>query len=299
MLKRLFGGLKKTRDSLVVGMRKLLGSDTLDDATLDQMEELLYTADLGPAAADLMDALRKARAAGEVTEPAQVEPFLRDQIVDMLGDDVADTPVGSGPRVVLVVGVNGSGKTTTIAKLAQLLKREGRSVMLAACDTFRAAAVEQLGVWADRLEVRIVKRETGADPSGLAFDAADAAQREDIDVLLVDTAGRLHTATNLMAELVKIGRVISKRIPGAPHEVLLVLDGTTGQNAIAQAREFKQAVAVTGLVVTKLDGTAKGGAVVSIRRQLDLPVRFIGLGEGADDLERFAPAAFVEALFDG
>jgi fused signal recognition particle receptor len=196
-----------------------------------------------------------------------------------------------------VVGVNGSGKTTSIAKLAALHRREGRRVMLAACDTFRAAAVEQLAIWADRLEIPLVKRETGSDPSGLAWDAADAAVKEGMDVLLVDTAGRLHTQKNLMGELEKLRRVLGKRIPGAPHEVLLILDGTTGQNAIAQARTFQESVEVSGLMVTKLDGTARGGAVVSIHEQLGLPVRYVGLGETVEDIERFDPAAFVDALF--
>jgi len=241
--------------------------------------------------------LRAAWKRGEVATAEQVEPFLRARILQLLGPATPPAADGPRPRVVLVCGVNGSGKTTSIAKLTWLHRSEGRRVMLAACDTFRAAAVEQLGIWAQRLEVPIVQRPTGSDPSGLAFDAADAAIKQDIDVLLVDTAGRLHTQKNLMAELDKIRRVLAKRIPGAPHEVLLVLDGTTGQNAIQQAQRFKEAVDVTGLMVTKLDGTAKGGALVSIRSQLGLPVLFVGLGETPEDIERFDPAAFVDALF--
>ncbi len=301
MFKKLIGGLKKTRDSLVGGMRKLLGRGTLDDATLDEIEELLYTADLGPAASDLIGGIRAGYKSGELKTGADIEPFVRARIVEMMGP-TAPLPIESRKpgevHVVLVVGVNGSGKTTSIAKLARLYQRSGKKVMLAACDTFRAAAVEQLSIWADRLGVTIVKRAEGSDPSGVAFEAAERAAAEDIDVLIVDTAGRLHTARNLMAELEKIGRVIDKNIPGSPHEVLLVLDGTTGQNAIAQAREFKQSVSVTGLIVTKLDGTAKGGAVVSIHKQLDLPVHFIGVGESAEDLERFAAEDFAAALFD-
>ena len=297
MLKKLFGGLKKTRENLVTGMRRLLGKGLLEPATIDAIEELLYTADLGPAAVELAAAVREANQRGDLRQVEQVEPFVKQKLIEMMGDASEPLVVDHKPHVVLVCGVNGSGKTTSIAKLARLLGNEGHSVMLAACDTFRAAAVEQLTIWADRLEIPIVKRETGSDPSGLAFDAADAAVKEGIDVLIVDTAGRLHTQKNLMAELEKIRRVLGKRVPDAPHEVLLILDGTTGQNAIAQAAEFRKAVDVTGLMVTKLDGTARGGAIVSIRRQLGLPVRYVGLGETADDIERFDPAGFIDALF--
>jgi fused signal recognition particle receptor len=298
---KLFAGLKKTRETLVSGLRKLIGRGTLDPATLDRIEELLYTADLGPAAAELVAAIRAGYRDGTLTQAEQVEPFVRARLLELMGGAAA--PAGGAaalagrPHVILVVGVNGSGKTTSIAKLAQLFRAEGRRVMLAACDTFRAAAVEQLSIWAQRLEIPIVKRPAGSDPSGLAYDAADAAVRDGIDVLLVDTAGRLHTQRPLMAELEKIRRVLGKRIPGAPHEVLLILDGTTGQNAIAQARTFREVVAVTGLMVTKLDGTARGGAVVSIHQQLGIPVRFVGLGESPEDIERFDPEAFVDALF--
>ncbi|HZM00373.1 MAG TPA: signal recognition particle-docking protein FtsY [Planctomycetota bacterium] len=299
MLGRLFAGLRKTRETLVSGLRRLMGRGELDAGQLDRLEELLYTADLGPAAAQLVTALREAFRKGELKQAEEVEPFVKARLLALMGGAEPPVPVASRPHVVLVVGVNGSGKTTSIAKLAALHKREGRKVMLAACDTFRAAAVEQLSIWADRLEIPILKGASGADPSGLAFDAADAAVKEGIDVLLVDTAGRLHTQKNLMAELEKVRRVLGKRVPGAPHETLLILDGTTGQNAIAQARQFQASVAVSGLMVTKLDGTARGGAVVSIREQLGLPVRFVGLGESVEDIERFDPAAFVEALFQG
>jgi len=304
---KLFAGLKKTRETLVSGLRKLLGRGTLDAATLDRIEELLYTADLGPAAVELVAAIREGYRKGTLTQAEQIEPFVRERLLALMGAMPAGSaavagaasgaPLAHKPHVILVVGVNGSGKTTSIAKLAHLFRGEGRAVMLAACDTFRAAAVEQLTIWAQRLEIPIVKRPTGSDPSGLAFDAAEAAVRDGIDVLLVDTAGRLHTQRPLMAELEKIRRVLGKRIPGAPHEVLLILDGTTGQNAIAQAATFKEVVAVTGLMVTKLDGTARGGAVVSIHQQLGIPVRFVGLGESPEDIERFDPQAFVDALF--
>lgn len=297
VLGKLLSGLKKTRDSLVAGMRSLIGRGELDPETLDRIEELLYTSDLGPAAAQLVDGIREGYKRGTLTQAEQIEPFVRARLLELMGPaEPAPTP-STRPHVILVVGVNGSGKTTSIAKLARLHQAEGRSVMLAACDTYRAAAVEQLSIWADRLDIPIVKREAGSDPSGLAFDAADRAQKEGVDVLLVDTAGRLHTQTHLMQELEKIRRVIGKRVEGAPHEVLLILDGTTGQNAIVQAKQFQQVVAVTGLMVTKLDGTARGGAVVSIHQQLGLPVRFIGLGETMEDIERFEPVAFVDALF--
>jgi fused signal recognition particle receptor len=299
VLGRLFAGLRKTRESLVSGLRKLMGRGELDAAQLDRLEELLYTADLGPAAASLVASLREAFRTGTLKQAEEVEPFVKARLLALMGGAEPPVAVETRPHVVLVVGVNGSGKTTSIAKLAALHKREGRKVMLAACDTFRAAAVEQLSIWADRLELPIFKGNSGADPSGLAWDAADAAVKEGIDVLLVDTAGRLHTQKNLMSELEKVRRVLGKRVPGAPHETLLILDGTTGQNAIVQARQFQASVAVTGLMVTKLDGTARGGAVVSIREQLGLPVRFVGVGETIEDIERFEPAAFVEALFQG
>jgi fused signal recognition particle receptor len=294
---KLLAGLRRTRETLAGGLRKVLGRGTLDAQTLDRIEELLYTADLGPAAATLVDAIRTAFKKGTLTQAEDVEGFVRAQLLDQMGGPAPAVDLSARPHVVLVVGVNGSGKTTSIAKLAALHRSEGRRVMLAACDTFRAAAVEQLSIWADRLDIPIVKRETGSDPSGLAWEAADAALKEDIDVLLVDTAGRLHTQKNLMAELEKIRRVLGKRIDGAPHEVLLILDGTTGQNAIAQAQTFRESVEVSALMVTKLDGTARGGAVVSIHAQLGLPVRFVGLGESVEDIERFDPETFVDALF--
>ncbi|MGQ0554224.1 MAG: signal recognition particle-docking protein FtsY [Planctomycetota bacterium] len=297
VFERLFAGLRKTRESLVSGLRKLLGRGELDAATLDRVEELLYSADLGPAAQRLVIELRQAFQKGSIKRSEEVEPFLRARLLELMGPSAAAIQLAGPPHVILVVGVNGSGKTTSIAKLARLHQREGRRVMLAACDTFRAAAVEQLSIWAERLGVPIIKRPTGSDPSGLAFEAAEAALRAGVDLLIVDTAGRLHTQKNLMAELEKLRRVLSKRIPGAPHETLLILDGTTGQNAIAQAQRFREAVAVDALMVTKLDGTARGGAVVSIHEQLGLPVRFIGVGETPEDIERFDPAAFVDALF--
>jgi fused signal recognition particle receptor len=298
MLGKLLSSLTKTRANLATGMRRIFGREQIDAATIDEMEELLYTADLGPAASELTEAVRAANRKGTLKTGADMEPFVKRELVSMMGEAGPPLQIDTKPYVVLVCGVNGSGKTTSIAKLATLLGREGHRVMLAACDTYRAAAVEQLMVWGERLDIPVVKSKHGADPSGLAFDAVRAAKDEGMDVLIVDTAGRLHTQKNLMAELEKIRRVLGKGCEGAPHEVLLILDGTTGQNAIAQAMRFGEAVDVTGLMVTKLDGTARGGAIVSIRKQLGLPVRYIGLGESPDDIERFDPTAFVDALFE-
>ena len=298
MIRRLFDGLRKTRDLLGEGLRAILsvGRD-LDDAFLDRLEEVLYTADLGGAAASIVEEARRAYRRREIRTTAEVLPFLRAALLARLegcGAPLALAPVP--PTVVLVAGVNGSGKTTSIAKLAAHALREGRSAMLAAGDTFRAAAVEQLSIWAERLNVPIVKGASGGDPAAVAFDAAAAALARKIDVLLVDTAGRLHTQKNLMEELRKIRRVLGQKIPGAPHETLLVLDATVGQNAIAQAEEFRAAIEVSGLLLAKLDGTAKGGAIFGIRERLPIPVKFVGLGEKLEDLEAFDPASFVEAI---
>lgn len=295
----LFGGLTRTRDHFVGGLRKLLSGNQLDAETLEAMEELLYTADLGPAAGQLMEDLRVEHRRGSLSNADDVEIFVQKQLLDVIGEAPGDYQHDQhdGPFVVLVVGVNGSGKTTTIAKLGQRYKEAGQKVLLAACDTFRAAATEQLSIWAERLSLPLIKSEGGGDPSGLAYDAAQEAKNQGADVLLIDTAGRLHTADHLMAELEKITRVLGRCIEGAPHDVLLVIDGTTGQNAITQAREFQSRVAATSLAVTKLDGTARGGAIITIRQQLNLPVRFIGLGEQPQDLQPFAPHSFIEALF--
>ncbi len=300
MFKALFDGLKRTREVLGEGLRAVLsiGRD-LDESSLDRIEEVLYTADLGGAAAPLVEEVRRAYKRREIRTTGEVLPFLRAALLKRLegcGTGIALAP--SGPTVVLVAGVNGSGKTTTIAKLARHLSREGKSVILAAGDTFRAAAVEQLTIWADRLAVPIVKGAPGGDPAAVAFDAAEAALARKIDVLIVDTAGRLHTQKNLMEELRKIRRILAGKIPGAPHETLLVLDATNGQNAISQSEVFREAIAVSGIVLAKLDGTAKGGAIFGVREKLGVPVRFVGLGEGIDDLERFDPASFVDAILE-
>jgi fused signal recognition particle receptor len=298
VLGKLFSGLRKTREKLASGLGRLLGTGrALDEKLLAELEELLYTADLGATGAEVTEALKQAWRSRQIRESAEVLPFLRAQLLARLeGCEGALQRAPSGPTVILVVGVNGSGKTTTIAKLAYRLHREGKKVVLGAGDTFRAAAVEQLTLWSQRIGIDIVKQQTGADPAAVAFDAVSAALARRADYLIFDTAGRLHTQKNLMEELRKIVRVLKKQIPDAPHETLLVLDATTGQNAIRQAEEFTKAAAVTGTILAKMDGTAKGGAVFGIRRHLPLPVKFIGVGERLEDLEPFSASEFVDAI---
>ncbi len=291
-------GLSKTRNvfSGVVGL--FTGSHRVDKAFLEKLEEQLLLADVGiKAASQIVERVRQGFIDKEVGE--DVKLFVRQQLREQL----ADTSPGlafqpSGPTVVMIAGVNGSGKTTSIAKLANRLKLDGKKVVVAACDTFRAAAVEQLTIWCERIGVDIVKQQQGSDPAAVAHDACERAKARQYDVLIVDTAGRLHTQTNLMRELEKIHRIVGKQIPGAPHEVLLVLDATTGQNAVRQAEEFTKTVKCTGIILTKLDGTAKGGAVFGIRSQVGLPVKYVGVGEGMDDMEAFEPDGFVAALFE-
>ncbi len=300
---KLFAGLKKTRDRLGSGLARLFGRGRkLDAAFLEELEEVLYTSDLGPTGSHVVAELQEAWKKGQVTETEEVPAFLRERLLERLeGCEGELARAAEGTTVILVVGVNGSGKTTSIAKLAKLLKDRGHSVLLGAGDTFRAAAVEQLSLWADRLGIGIVKQATGADPAAVAFDACSAAKARKVDYLILDTAGRLHTQRNLMEELGKVVRVVKKQMPDAPHETLQVLDGTTGQNAIRQASEFSKVADVSGLILAKMDGTAKGGAVFGIREALPLPVKFIGVGEGIDDLEPFRAEAFVDAIltFDG
>jgi fused signal recognition particle receptor len=257
---------------------------------------------MGPGTAlALMDGQTAAYRAREIKTADEVFPFLRSRLLDLLGAEPGATAIRlapAPPTVILVVGVNGTGKTTSIAKLAHHFHGQGRRVLLAAGDTFRAAAVEQLTIWAQRIGCEIIKHRQGADPAAVAYDAVEAAVARHVDVLIVDTAGRLHTQTNLMNELEKIRRVIGKKIPEAPHEVLLVLDATVGQNAIRQAQEFNEAVKVTGLILAKLDGTAKGGAVIGIRNEVPVPVKFVGLGEKLEDLEPFNAEAFVDAILE-
>ena len=292
--------LTKTRRSFFGQIAGLLGGGKLTEETWEELEALLVQADVGVSTTiALVDKLRDQAAKGKVKNSQQVEELLKLELRALLG-----TPpplVIDMPRlltVVLIVGVNGSGKTTTIAKLARYYQDRGRKVLLAAADTFRAAAIDQLGIWAERVGVPIVAPQPGADPGAVVYDAIRASQSRKADLLIIDTAGRLHTKFNLMEELRKVRGVASKRVHEAPHETLLVLDATTGQNALSQALHFKQAVDVTGVIVAKLDGTAKGGIVFAIARELGLPVRFVGTGESMDDLEEFDPEAFVEGLFE-
>jgi fused signal recognition particle receptor len=295
-------GLSKTRDKLFVGLRGVLSfGRQIDDALLDELADAMLVGDMGPhAVMALQDEIRDAWKAGKIKEAQEILPFLKERIANTwsAGDRRLRT-AESGPTVVFIVGVNGSGKTTSVAKLCNHLTKQGHSVLLGACDTFRAAAIEQLVIWADRCHVDIIKHQPGSDPAAVAFDATEAGVARGVDYIILDTAGRLHTQEHLMRELGKIQRVVKKQVAEAPHEVLLVLDATIGQNAIQQAKVFSDVVEVTGLFLAKLDGSAKGGIVVGIRDQFDIPVKFVGLGETVDDIEPFDPDAFVEALFAG
>ncbi len=296
---RIKKGLEKTRKSFVKSVETVvIGYAQIDDEFLDDLEAVMLTGDLGVKTTDyLMKEIRRGVTEGIINNTGDVLPFMEERIAELLGENEEQLEMHH-PEVILVVGVNGVGKTTTIAKLAHYYKEEGKSVIIAAADTFRAAASEQLTIWADRVGVPIVKHQEGADPAAVVFDALASAKAKNADVVIIDTAGRLHTKSNLMEELKKIGRVADKQVPGAPHQTLLVLDGTTGQNAISQAKLFGQAVPVNGIVVTKLDGTAKGGVVISVKEELNLPVRWIGVGEGMDDLRPFNAKEFADALFD-
>ena len=328
-LDKLKGALRKTAAVLNTDVRTLfVPGRQIDDEFLGEIEEKLLQSDMGVANVDrIVGAIRNRWRLGRIKNADQAGKVMRDEILEMLTAPPAapdggarDTPAAespaatlaaadpredrelrlapAGPTVILVAGINGAGKTTSIAKLAWLLKNQmNKKVMVCASDTFRAGAVMQLSIWAERIGVEIVRHKQGADPAAVAYDACEAAKSRGIDVLIVDTAGRLHTQDHLMRELTKIRDVVSKRIEGAPHEVLLVLDATTGQNAVLQAKNFGQAIAVTGILLAKLDGTAKGGVVLSIKQQLNIPVKFIGLGETPEDIESFEPKRFVEALF--
>ncbi len=274
------------------------GRGRVDKAFLEELERRLYLADVGGfAVSSIIDKVRKSFIDKEVT--GDVEEFVKKQLRELL-DNPSDAIryAMAGPTIVMIAGVNGSGKTTTIAKLAKKLKGDGKKVLIAACDTFRAAAVEQLTIWCERIGCEIVKNNAGSDPAAVAHDACEKAKARNFDVVIVDTAGRLHTQAHLMRELEKIHRIVGKQIEGAPHEVLLVLDSTTGQNAVTQAEMFCKSVKCTGIVLTKLDGTAKGGAIFAIKQKIGLPVKFIGVGEGIDDLEPFDPDEYVKALFE-
>jgi fused signal recognition particle receptor len=292
-----FGALAKTREGIFGGISRILhGGKKLDPALLDSIEELLIQADLGmETVEDLMESLRSASQSEVLDERGAME-VLKDRLIDKMTAAESRPVPNEKPHVILVVGVNGTGKTTTIGKLAEMHRRESRRVLLACADTFRAAAAEQLGIWAERTGSDFIRQDAGADPAAVAFDAVDAALARGVDVAIIDTAGRLHSKANLMEELKKIRRVIAKRLPSAPHETLLVLDAVTGQNGLSQAKVFMEAAAVTGIVLTKLDGTARGGIVVAIQRELGIPVKWVGVGEGLDDLVPFDLKDFVEGM---
>ena len=296
---RVKAGLEKTKNNFVKKVETIvIGYAEIDDDFLDDLEATMLTGDLGPKTTTyLMKEIRRGVTEGIINNTNEVMPFMEERITEMLGAQEEQLTLHK-PEVILVVGVNGVGKTTTIAKLAHYYAEQGKKVIIAAADTFRAAASEQLSIWADRVGVSIVKHKEGADPAAVVFDACASAIAKEADLVIVDTAGRLHTKVNLMEELKKIGRVADKQIPGAPHQTLLVLDGTTGQNAVSQAKLFGEVVPVTGIVVTKLDGTAKGGVVISIKEELGVPVRWIGVGEQMDDLRPFNAKEFANALFD-
>lgn len=301
MLGRIFTkikkGLAKTRDVFSGVVDLFRGRGKVDKAFLAELEKRLYLADVGGYAVSvIVERVRQAFQDKEVSE--DVQAFVKQQLREMLSDPSPGiTYASSGPTVVMIVGVNGSGKTTSIAKLAQRLKEDGKKVLVAACDTFRAAAVEQLTIWCQRIGCEIVKNAQGSDPASVAHDACEKAKARGFDVVIVDTAGRLHTQAHLMRELEKIHKVVTRQIAGAPHETLMVLDATTGQNAVTQAEMFSKSVKCTGIVLTKLDGTAKGGAIFAIKQKVGLPVKYVGVGEGVEDLEAFDPDSYVEALF--
>lgn len=294
-------GLEKTRGRFWSRLRNFFSFQRkIDESVIEELEDILIGADIGAKPVKkLIHELHEAWKSQTITETSQIHDFIKNKLKeDLRAWQTSIHYAPNPPTVIMVVGVNGVGKTTAIAKLANILIKDGKKVLVAAGDTFRAAAVDQLNIWSKRIGAEIVKHQTGSDPAAVAYDAIEAAIARGIHVVIVDTAGRLHTHENLMNELGKIKRVISKRIPGAPHEVLMVLDATTGQNAISQAKMFKQAVDVTGIFLAKLDGTAKGGIVLGMRNEINIPVKFVGLGETADDIEKFDADTFVNALFE-
>ena len=291
-------GLKKTKDSMIGKMQRVVNSFTkIDEELFEQLEETMIMSDIGvETSCEICDRLRKKIKEQGVTDPALIMGLIQEIIADMMGDDIG-LDMSTKPSIIMVIGVNGAGKTTTIGKLCHQLKSQGKKVIVAAADTFRAAAIEQLEVWTERAGVDIVKHAEGSDPGAVVFDAISAAKARNCDVLIIDTAGRLHNKKNLMDELAKINRIMESQAEGCAKEVLLVLDATTGQNAVNQARLFKETAEITGIVLTKLDGTAKGGVVLAIKDGLGIPVKYIGVGEQIDDLQPFNPDAFADALF--
>jgi len=302
LFEKLKQGLSKTHQGFVEKMDQLLmGKKSIDQDLLDELEGLLFSADLGvKTSSQLIDGVRRGLKKGELQEPEKVKDFIRQEMLRILQTGQEPLSIDfsqTKPFLFMVVGVNGVGKTTTIAKIAHQYSSQGKKVLIGAADTFRAAAVEQLEVWAKRVGADLIKQSKGSDPSAVAFDSVHAAKARNMDLILIDTAGRLHTKVNLMEELKKVKRIISRECPGAPHEILLVLDATTGQNAISQAKLFHEAIGITGIALAKLDGTAKGGIIVGITDELRIPIRYIGVGEGMDDLREFNATEFVEALF--
>lgn len=299
--KKLSTALGKTREGSVQTLRTILTGKQLSKELLRELERAMIQADIGvKTSIELRKDIQAGWERGEIADGDAALQFLKDQLQAYYPEwdrGLNFAPEGQGPTVILVAGINGAGKTTSIAKICKSLRDEGKSVLLAACDTFRAAAVEQLEVWSGRLGVEVVKGQQGGDPAAVAFDAAEAALARGVDVLIIDTAGRLHTQGHLMDQLSKIRRVVEKKIPGSPHEVILVIDATTGQNGVNQAKVFAESIDVTGIFLSKLDGSARGGIVIAIREALNIPVKFIGVGETPDDVEPFDPAQFVEAMF--
>jgi len=295
-------GLSKTHQGFVEQMDWLfLGKKTIDGDLLDELEGLLFAADLGvKTSSELIEAVEQGLKKGELKEPDKIKDFIKQEIFRILKSGERPLSIDfsqTKPFIFMVVGVNGTGKTTTIAKIAHQYSSQGKKILIGAADTFRAAAVEQLEVWAERVGADLIKQSKGTDPSAVAFDSIHAAKARNMDLLFIDTAGRLHTKVNLMEELKKVKKIIGRECPRAPHEILLVLDATTGQNAISQAKLFNEAIGVTGIALTKLDGTAKGGIIVGITEELKIPIRYIGVGEGMEDLREFNASEFVQALF--
>lgn len=298
-------GLAKTKESVFKKIsRAIVGKSTVDDEVLDNLEEVLITSDVGvETTLKIIERIQERAKADKYLNTNELNALLRDEITDLLAENKANShdnaieTIAGKPYVIMVVGVNGAGKTTTIGKLANKFKQQGKKVMIGAADTFRAAAIEQLEVWANRVGVPIIKQRMGSDPASVAYDTLESATKNGADVVIIDTAGRLHNKVNLMNELTKIRKVMQKIDPQAPHDVMLVLDGSTGQNAFEQAKQFTLATEVSSLAITKLDGTAKGGVVIGISDQFKIPVRYIGVGEGIDDLQDFVPAEFVDSLF--
>ncbi len=298
---RLKAGLARTRNAFIKNIDEILmGERVISQKLFEELEETLIMADVGPAFTyELIEKMKDQVKRNDLGDSEILRKVLRDTITDTLKKNEAPLHIPKNELfTIMVVGVNGTGKTTTIGKLASTLKKDGASVMLVAADTFRAAAIEQLEVWSHRVDAPLIKQKTGADPSAVVFDAIVAAKARKTDALIIDTAGRLHTKVNLMEELKKMKRIIERELPDAPHEILLVLDATTGQNAVVQAKMFNDEIGVTGIILTKLDGTAKGGVIIGIARELSIPIRFIGIGERLDDLKSFKSAEFVDALFE-